>query len=219
MARWMLFLVVLVASNLATGYAVHRLPPKLAVQPETANVMNAMYKLPGPFIVILGDSITAAAPLPVSVCGLLLINAGKSGSRTSTFIPFAEEMNAYNLSPSLIVITVGVNDAIPAYHSEFNSAYHMLLDRLPRAPIALATLSPADLTMDDAKRLDPATLQIIDRTIRATAVDRNTALIDLSKLTLETRDGLHPTDASYPIWTSAIVSGIENAMKCKSVSR
>lgn len=215
-SRWMLFAVVLLISNMLTGYASRRTPPKIAVQPETANAVRSMYKIDGPFIVILGDSITAAAPLPASVCGVPLINAAKGGSRASNFIPFAEELNAYGLAPALVVVALGVNDALPAYRSDFRASYGLLLDRLPHVPVALATLAPTDSSMEDGKRYDAAALRSIDDLIRAMAAAKSAALIDLAALKLETRDGLHPTIAGYPVWVDAVVTGIENAMRCRA---
>ena len=111
--RMAIILAVLVASNILTGYVVKKnAPPKVDPQRDMRNALAKMGDIRGPFVVILGDSLTQNARLPTSVCGMPLINAGVSGSRASTFIPFAEEMTALQLSPALVVVALGLNDAI-----------------------------------------------------------------------------------------------------------
>jgi hypothetical protein len=97
----------------------------------------------GPFVVILGDSITQNARLPETVCGMPLINAGTGGSRASTYIRFAEEMRAQKISPSLVVIALGTNDAISGYGTDFIPAYELLILSLPASSLAFATPPPS----------------------------------------------------------------------------
>jgi hypothetical protein len=99
--RWAIFLLVLVASNITTGYVVKK---NVDHQRDMLEALENISRTNGAFIVIIGDSLTQNARLPASVCGIPLINAGIGGSRASTFIPFAEEMTARQLSPALIVI-------------------------------------------------------------------------------------------------------------------
>ena len=89
---------MLVASNITTGYVVKK---SVDHQRDMVEALAKMSRTNGPFIVIIGDSLTENARLPASVCGIPLINAGIGGSRASNFIPFAEEMRARQLSPAL----------------------------------------------------------------------------------------------------------------------
>jgi len=208
--RLAIFLSLLIGSNIATGLLVQKtLRPLIFAQADTADILIRIRNLNGPFIVILGDSITASAHLPESVCGLPLVNVGKGGGRASTFISFAEDMSAARLIPALTIVALGVNDAISEYHSDFSAAYAMLLNHLPD-PLALATPAP----VDRSAKIDFGVLQSIDGIIRSYARARNAMLIDLSKLPLQTSDGLHPTTNSYVLWNAAVVEGIERAMKC-----
>src|ERR1700721_1411488 len=97
---------------------------------------------------------------------------GSAGSRASTFIPFAEEMTARRLSPALIVITLGINDAVLAYRTDFRATYGLLIDSLPKSPIALATLAPVDTNFPVAKILNPSTIKSIDAAIIEIAPSR-----------------------------------------------
>src|SRR6266566_778552 len=157
--QWTVFLLILAASNIATGYVVKKnARPKVDHQRDMVEALAKMGSANGPFVVILGDSLTQDARLPASVCGMPLINAGIGGSRASTFIPFAEEMTARQFAPTLVVVALGINDAISAYRSDFRSAYNLLIDSLPKSQIALATLAPVNLSLTNGANITPATM-------------------------------------------------------------
>jgi hypothetical protein len=218
--QWAVFLLVLVASNIATGYVVKKnARQKVDHHRDMVEALAKMNSTNGPFIVIIGDSLTQNKHLPASICGMPLINAGIDGSRASTFIPFAEEMTALKLSPALVVIALGINDAVSAYRTDFKSTYRLLIDSLPQSPIALATLAPVDTDLPFAKRLNPSSIRAIDATIMEIAASRQAPVIALGAIVgLETRDGIHPTDSTYHLWTAVIIAGIERALKCDAAS-
>ena len=210
--RWAIFLLVLAASNITTGYVVRK---NVDHQRDMLEALEKMSRTNGAFIVIIGDSLTQNARLPASVCGTPLINAGIGGSRASTFIPFAEEMTARQLSPALIVIALGINDAVLAYRTDFRATYGLLIDSLPKSPIALATLAPVDTNFPVAKMLNPSTIKSIDAAIIEIAASRGAPIIDLGAIVgIESRDGIHPTESTYHHWIKVIVAGIESALKC-----
>jgi hypothetical protein len=216
-AKW-LFLLVLIVSNIATGYVVQRnARPKDDRPRDMVNALARMGSVNGPFVVILGDSITQNARLPETVCGMPLINAGTGGSRASTYIPFAEEMRAQKISPSLVVIALGTNDAISGYGTDFIPAYELLIRSLPASSLAFATPPPVDGS--GAGILNMTTLRSIDLAIKEIAASQKATLIDLGTIVgMETSDGIHPKKTTYPIWIKAVVQGIEAAMKCKGVA-
>jgi lysophospholipase L1-like esterase len=210
--RWAIFLLVLVASNITTGYVVKK---NVDHQRDMLEALEKMSRTNGTFIVIIGDSLTQNARLPASVCGTPLINVGIGGSRASTFIPFAEEMTARQLSPALIVIALGINDAVLSYRTDFRATYGLLIDSLPKSPIALTTLAPVDTNFPVAKMLNPSTIKSIDAAIIEIAASRGAPIIDLGAIVgIESRDGIHPTESTYRHWITAIVAGIESALKC-----
>jgi lysophospholipase L1-like esterase len=210
--RWAIFSLVLVASNIMTGYVVKK---NVDHQRDMVEALAKMSRTNGTFILIIGDSLTQNARLPASVCGTPLINGGIRGSRASTFIPFAEEMTARQLSPALIVIAIGINDALRAYRTDFRATYGLLIDSLPKSPIALATLAPIDTNFPIAKMLNPSTIKSIDAAIIEIAASRGAPIIDLGAIVgIESRDGIHPTESTYHHWITVIVAGIESALKC-----
>jgi hypothetical protein len=210
--RWAIFLSVLVASNITTGYVVKK---NVDHQLDMVEALAKMSHTNGAFIVIIGDSLTQNARLPASVCGIPLINAGVGGSRASTFIPFAEEMTARQLSPTLIVIALGINDAVLAYRTHFRATYGLLIDSLPKSPIAVATLAPVDANVPVAKMLNPSTIKSVNAVIIEIAASKGAPIIDLGAIVgIDSRDGIHPTESTYHLWITAIVAGIERALKC-----
>jgi lysophospholipase L1-like esterase len=211
----MLFLALAV-TNVATGYVVKKnARPKVDHQRDMIEALAKMRRVGGPFVVVLGDSITQDARLPDTVCGMAFINAGIGGSRASTFIPFVEEMVAQGSKPALTVIALGVNDAISGYQTDFTSAYRLLIDSLPSTQLILVTPAPVDLSKPAAARLDAATLQFVTAKIMEAASSRNSRLIDLGKISLQSEDGVHPDAATYPVWVAAVVDGIESSLNCK----
>ena len=74
--RWAIFLLVLAASNITTGYVVKK---NVDHQRDMLEALEKMSRTNGTFILIIGDSLTQNARLPASVCGTPLINAGIRG--------------------------------------------------------------------------------------------------------------------------------------------
>ncbi len=168
-----------------------------------------------PFIIIIGDSITQRAVLPDAVCELPIINAGIGGSRTSNFVPFAEDLAGFK--PALVVVALGINDANGHRITAFKSGFALLLDSLPKVPVILASLTPIDFSGSDGKTMDPEKARSVDSFIRSTAGDRHVPLIDLGKLApFQTLDGVHLTTDSYALWNAAVLDGIKRALpSCK----
>src|SRR5258706_16159229 len=108
--RWAIFLLVLVASNITTGYVVKK---NVDHQRDMVEALAKMSRTNGPFIAIIGDSLTQDARLPASVCGIPLINAGIGGRCGITFISFSGEEKARKLLPPPFFILVGANEALP----------------------------------------------------------------------------------------------------------
>jgi hypothetical protein len=60
-------------------------------------------------------------------------------------------------------------------------------------------------------------LRSIVLAIKEIAASQKATLIDLGKIVgLETRDGIHPKET---IWITAVVQGIEGAMRCRGIAR
>lgn len=201
--------LVLIASNAATFLILRRQIAVLATyQNDFSRAINARAGIDGPFILMIGDSITERSNLPNEICRMPLIKVGVGGSRASSFVPFAEEMNAKNIVPSLIVVALGMNNTVPAYRSDFRTSYNLLIDTLPKAPLILATLTPVDKPTNTTSK--------VDTIIRDTAAERGLDFIDLGTLRdFDTTDGIHLTERAYISWNEKIISGIK-ASVCKS---
>jgi hypothetical protein len=196
-----LFIAALLVSNLATAYIVKR----SSINPyrEMSNVMLSM-SLPGePFVVIIGDSLANNAHFPSQICGHRTINMGIDGARASTFIQYAEQMSFSKLHPSLVVVALGVNDAIQTGGSDFSESLDLLLRNLPPSPLVLTTAFQK-LTLIDT----------INDEIRKAGNRRGAIVVETENLGISTSDGVHPTRASQPTWENAIVSGIKSGLGC-----
>ena len=195
------FIPALLVSNLATAYIVK----KNSINPyrDMNNAMQSMSRADGPFVVIIGDSLTNNAHFPSQICKYRTINMGIAGARASTFIQYAEQMSFSNLHPSLVVVAIGVNDAIQTSGSDFKDLLELLLRSLPRAPLALTTVFQ-----------NVASADAINEEIRKAANRRGAILIETGSLGISTSDGIHPTHASQPTWENAIVSGIRRGLGC-----
>jgi lysophospholipase L1-like esterase len=185
-------------------------------QRQVRVLMRQMRQLNGkPFIVVIGDSITEAAPLPDAVCGIAIINAGIGGSRTSNFIPFAEELAHFK--PALIVVALGINDTSLRIKTAFKEGYQVLLNSLPKVPVVLASLTPVDYTGPIGQRLDPERAKLVDNIIRSTAESRHFGFVDMGKLAgpdFQTLDGVHLGINANALWVSAVLDGITRALSC-----
>lgn len=193
------------------GALSDQLKDSSAVQRPTT-LLRQMRQIGGPFVLILGDSITQGATLPNEVCGYPIINAGISGSRASNLIPFAEEIKAQRSQILVAVVAVGVNDAQKHYETQFG--YRLLLDSLPSTKLLLATTAPVDFSGTIGSRIDPDKYKVVDAEIRSIAATRRLSLIDLSKLEPRTLDGVHLTLDDYAKWNAAVLGGIRSALEC-----
>jgi len=186
---------------LATAYIVR----KNSFNPhrDMINAMQSMSRADGPFVVIIGDSLTDNAHFPSQICKYRTISIGIAGAKASTFIQYAEQMSFSNLHPSLVVIAIGVNDAIRTSGSNFKDSLELLLRNLPRSPLALTTVFQ-----------NVASVDTINEEIRKAANRKGAILIETEFLGISTTDGIHPTRDSQPTWENAIVSGIRRGLGC-----
>ena len=195
------FIPALLVSNLATAYIVK----KTSFNPhrDMTNAMLSMARPGGPFVVIIGDSLTNNAHFPSEICGHQIIKMGIDGAKASTFIQYAEQMSSSNLHPSLVVVALGVNDAIQTGGSDFRESLELLLRNLPQSPLALTTVFQSIVSVDT-----------INDEIRKAANRKGAILVETKTLGISTSDGVHPTHASQPTWENAVVGGIRRGLGC-----
>jgi len=73
-------------------------------------------------VVVLGDGIVLGAPLPNTVCGNPVVNAGVGDAGIQYFERYAMELLGSS-APKLIVLAVGLNDARAGSSQTFRTKY------------------------------------------------------------------------------------------------
>jgi lysophospholipase L1-like esterase len=144
-------------------------------------------------IVVIGDSITEMAPLPRSICGHSVVNAGIGGITIAEASKLAPRLLEHQ-HPFMIVSALGANDV---GSSSAGSHYAELLGTLGRFSHRLLAVSVTS-DLETAKQIASA----------ATSAD--VPYIDPqlpigSKLS----DGVHYAAAAYRIWIPALQAEIE----------
>jgi len=93
---------MLLVSNLANAYFVKKYSFYRQRDRDMSSTMQSMSRREGPFLVIMGDSLTNNANYPSQICGYRTINMGLDGAKASRFIQYAEQqLSSSNLHPSL----------------------------------------------------------------------------------------------------------------------
>jgi len=106
-----------------------------------------------------------------------------------------------NIKPSVIAVELGSNDA---HYPNFTASFKMLIDRLPKSTIILATPPP---TASAA----------IETAIRSEAANRGIDIVDFRTVSqFRSDDGTHPDSKSSRAWVSSLVSRIGLALGCRS---
>ena len=165
-------------------------------------------------VIVFGDSIVEAAPLPSSICGTPIVNAGVGGAGIDYFVRYSKELLGAS-APKLIVLAVGINDAHEETLLSFRSRYHSAVAALSqRAPLVLATIAPIE-PGTFTQMIVPEALPRLNETIK----DTGETIIDLNKQMIGshlTTDGVHLNDQGYALWTRAIIEGIRKGLGCEA---
>ncbi|MBR1228180.1 MULTISPECIES: hypothetical protein [unclassified Bradyrhizobium] len=153
-------------------------------------------------IIVMGDSIVETAFLPASICGHPVINAGIGGATIGFFVRYAEAI-VNNSGPVLVVMSVGINDAVSHLPEAFRNAYQATLQSLPARHIVLA-ITPA-------RALNVEPLNDVIREITENAAIELPGLHEGMTI-----DGIHLDQSGYAIWNNAVLKGVETALSCSS---
>jgi lysophospholipase L1-like esterase len=167
-------------------------------------------------IIVVGDSIVEAATLPVSLCGHPVVNAGIGGATVTDFklagISFLGKSR-----PSLVVIALGMNDALGQNASFVGDM---------RTFVAMVrTISPDILAFGITDTENGALVKdstIMNRLIAA----ENADYADIMKTNEQlfampppfhghhTIDGVHLNGPAYDAWLAELVGAISGRLKC-----
>src|SRR6476620_4013970 len=135
-------------------------------------------------VVVVGDSLVESAAFAPSLCGLPVINAGLAGARANYALWVVNEMSRIHFSPSVLVISVGINDAIAADQRPFAETYPDVVRRARALTdkVFVVTLAPIAEKGRIADAVDRSRLPDINETIRQAALDHSVPIIDVSTL-------------------------------------
>jgi hypothetical protein len=165
-------------------------------------------------VVVVGDSLVESAPFAPTLCGLPVINAGLAGARANYALWVVNEMSRIRFSPSILVISVGINDAIAGDQRPFAETYPDVVRRARTLTnkLFVVTLAPIAEKGRIADAVDRSRLPDISETIRQTALDHSVPIIDVSTLDAHgrpwTEDGVHFNRGGYVRWIGAIESAV-----------
>jgi len=171
--------------------------------------------IPAGGVLFVGDSIVDQSFTPL-ICGLPVLNAGMSGATVADLFPVARDAIAL-AKPALILISVGINNALPKSRHVSVEAYGEQLDGMVAAAMAsgarVVLLTQTAVRHDQMLSIDLPKLNAIDGTIRNIAEQRGTQLVDITAALAgpdgqmqsgRTMDGVHLTAAGYAAWHEAI---------------
>jgi GDSL-like Lipase/Acylhydrolase family len=165
-------------------------------------------------VVVVGDSLVESAAFTPALCGLPVINAGLAGARAKYALWVLDEMSRIHFSPSVLVISVGINDAIAADQRPFAETYPDVVRRARALTnkVFVVTLAPIAAKGNIADMVDRSRLPDIGQTIRQTAQNHSVPIIDVSTLDTHgrpwTEDGVHFNQDGYVRWIGAIESAV-----------
>jgi lysophospholipase L1-like esterase len=188
--------------------------PKIELSQKRFLAIKTAIKRTPDSVIVLGDSIVEGAPLPNTICGHAVVNAGVTGAAIEYFDRHATEFLGSS-RPRLIVLAVGINNASPTAAKKFQSHYQETVTSLSDAAVVLvATITPVRSGAGSAG-YDAALVQDLNAVIKATpsatgVIDLNSALSGANWTT----DGIHFGPDGYAIWTKTVVDGIHVALGC-----
>lgn len=180
-------------------------------------------------VVVIGDSLTEAAPLPAAICGHAVVNAGIGGANASSTRDGLATLLA-GVSPALIVLAIGTNDTAPAPDrpAMFRATYGEILARAEKLTprIAIATIPSIDAAgpLTKAGGMDATLVDALNDELAGLASRHGAVMIDVraavdgAELAAPTIDGVHLSPRAYDYWTGEIQRGITAALGCGAVA-
>jgi lysophospholipase L1-like esterase len=164
--------------------------------------------------VFVGDSLVELAKFSPTICGLPVINIGQAGARAADVLWLIEEMRRIRFQPALLVISVGINDAMAPDRQPFAEIFPEIVRRAQAlaGKVFAVSLAPIAESGKVASLVDRSRLPDVGQTIRQTAAEFSIPLIDVS--TLNTRgspwseDGVHLNRDGSIQWIGAIETAV-----------
>ena len=164
--------------------------------------------------VFIGDSLVELAKFSATICRLTVINIGQAGARSGDVLWLVDEMSRIRFSPALLVIAVGINDAIAPDREPFAQSYPEIVRRAQAlaGKVLVVSLAPIAESGAVASLVDRSRLPDVRQTIRQTAADFSIPMIDVSALATQgsplSEDGVHLNRDGSIQWTSTIETAV-----------
>jgi lysophospholipase L1-like esterase len=164
--------------------------------------------------VFIGDSLVELARFSPTICGLPVINIGQAGARAADVLWLVEEMRRMQFAPALVVISVGINDAIAPDRQPFAEIYPEIVRRAQAlaGKVFVVSLAPIAESGAVASLVDRSRLPDVRQTIRQTAAEYSVPTIDVSALNTQgsplSEDGVHLNRDGSTQWISMIESAV-----------
>lgn len=194
-------LVGLGCDNHATPAADEPLPYDSSRRALAVERLNSSLTADGARVVFLGDSITegwareGAEIWKAELSDLPALNLGISGDRTQTMIYRLQDTRLEVLSPEVVVLMIGTNNAADGFHGAVDIArgttriMGQIQQLWPTARILLLGALPRDETPTDAR----ARLLTSNQLLKARFAESPTVYLDLGHLFVLPSGGVDPT--------------------------
>jgi lysophospholipase L1-like esterase len=194
-----------------------REPPHKQSYREFRRDVFALSRLDHAAVVMLGDSITEAAPWDELTSCRSIANRGVGGDTTAGVL--ARLDGVLRLRPRAVFLMIGVNDiALGVARSATLANYRVILDRLNAANLHTFVAYVLPLARSHAKWRNNAAITSLNDEIGGLIAGRPaTGAVDLRPLVRNgdgylredlSYDGLHPNARGYAIWRDAIAAEV-----------
>jgi lysophospholipase L1-like esterase len=210
-------LLALLAGGLAAEEA-DREPPHRQSYREFRREVFGLSRLDRAAIVMLGDSITEAAPWDELTSCRSIANRGVGGDTTAGVLGRLD--GVLKLRPHAVFLMIGVNDiALGVAREQTLANYRAILDRLNAANLHTFIAYVLPVARSYAKWRNNVAIAILNDEIGALIAERpGITTLDLRPLVRNDQgylredlsyDGLHPNAKGYAIWRDAIAAEID----------
>lgn len=177
----------------------------------------ALSRLNSAAVVMLGDSITEAAPWDELTSCSSIVNRGVGGDTTAGVRGRLD--GVLKLRPRAVFLMIGVNDiALGVAREQTLANYRSILDRLGAANLHTSVAYVLPVARSYAKWRSNGAIANLNEAIDGLIAGRpDTSAIDLRPLVSDDRgylredlsyDGLHPNAKGYAIWRDAIAAEV-----------
>jgi lysophospholipase L1-like esterase len=165
-------------------------------------------------IIVFGDSNTEASTLPRSLCGRAVVNAGLSGASTASDLGDWLFGALAGKRASLIVVSLGTNDALAArsqhdYEANYSKLLAQLSTMAPR--IVVLAVPSVDVRNNVTVDLRNKVMALLDRynsALPGLAKNAGATFVALPPMPdPHTIDGVHLNAAGYALWDAAVLQG------------